>query len=767
MSQPVWEGRHAAYSNLQEPRLDPPAPWSTPVLPVHRPQVRESALLKPNGIPSQSPGLAHRAYPGRTSPYGPTPRGLRQDPVRVRRNPVGVETHFVSISQGSSCLATLGFIPESRWDSARRTFQLVGTARIALSLLFVLMFWIHPAQAGQIIGPWVPIFKGVDHSVSTNLPGGTAFPNRHVVHALRVDLHDPDVRLLTTPRFTNYVAGSREVGALTVSDFLKAYRLQAAVNGNFFDQRNYYLPAWTPMDLFGLAISEGVVVSVQDEAEHASSFVFDVRNQATVVHTNWPAQNVDGAFTAVTGIYSLLVNGKNVAYDLPARGFVREANPRTALGVSEDRRFLYLVTIDGRQPGYSDGAYDYETAGWMLIFGASDAINLDGGGSTTMVLQDTTGTAIRVNRSSAVADSGRERTVGGHFGIFAKPLPGFINDVVAQPDEDFAQITWTTVAPASTAVDYGVTGALGSRLDAAAEMVTNHAVRLTGLKPKTVYFFRAISSDGAEQHVSPTFSFVTTNYVTTNRIFGLTNSWKFTTANLDGRNWTDRAYDDSAWSGPGPGLLWVDVRAAGPNALIEPRNTAMPANPGNAGYPYVTYYLRTHFILTNDIPGSSLAFSGLVDDGAVFHINGTEVARLRLPARPTSATLASGYPCDGDATCRDEFVIPVESIRSLAVGDNVLAVEVHNYNLRSADITFGLELSRIEPVARTVKLEIRSTGEGIVLRWDGSGWLLQSANEIEGPWRDLEGATDSPISVQPQGASQYYRLQKSGWGDNK
>src|SRR6185436_20417381 len=115
-------------------------------------------------------------------------------------------------------------------------------------------------------------------------------------------------------------------------------------------------------------------------------------------------------------------------------GQVHEPNPRTAFGISEDRRYLFLMTIDGRQPGYSEGAYDYETAGWMLILGAYDAINMDGGGSTTMAVQDSTGVPVELNHASAVADSGRERSVGSHLGVFAKPLPGFINDVAATPD---------------------------------------------------------------------------------------------------------------------------------------------------------------------------------------------------------------------------------------------------------------------------------------------------------------------------------------------
>ncbi len=60
-------------------------------------------------------------------------------------------------------------------------------------------------------------------------------------------------------------------------------------------------------------------------------------------------------------------------------------HPRTAVGISKDRRKLYLVTVDGRQDS-SIGITLDELANLMIRFGAHDAINLDGGGSTTMVV---------------------------------------------------------------------------------------------------------------------------------------------------------------------------------------------------------------------------------------------------------------------------------------------------------------------------------------------------------------------------------------------
>lgn len=607
-------------------------------------------------------------------------------------------------------------------------------------------------RATPVVGPWEPKFKGVEFSVSTNVPGVGNFSNLQVVSALRIDLADPDIQLLTTPRNSNYVANVSEIGALTVSDFLHTNHLQAAINANFFDGRNYYLPAGTPMDVYGLAISQGIVVSEQDGSDHAAVILFDKTNSPTVLPSNWPAANVDNVYTAVAGNYPLVIAGKNVVSPN-----AREVDPRTVFGVSQDRRYLYVVAIDGRQPGYSEGANDYESAEWLLLLGAYDGVNMDGGGSTTLVIEDSTGVPLRLNQSSAVADSGRERTVGSHFGVYAKPLARFINEVVAKPSDTTAEITWTTEAPATSEVQYGVTAALGASTGPSESLVTNHLARLAGLTPDTGYYFRIVASTNGAPVFSPTYFFTTTNYVTSAEVFAVTQEWRSSTAKMQSADWTMPAYDDSAWTDPGAGLLWIDVRAVGPNAAVTPKNTVLPADP-STGFPFITYYFRTHFQLTNLVAGTALQVSAYVDDGAIFYLNGVEVYRLRMPADAGPETLASSFGCDGDATCADEFKIPPNLASNLKVGDNVLAVEVHNYNARSADTTFGMGLTRIEPVSKNATLQVSYSASLLTLEWSSPGMTLQSAEAPSGPWTDIAG--QSPFNVTPSEAHQYYRLRQ-------
>ncbi len=83
--------------------------------------------------------------------------------------------------------------------------------------------------------------------------------------------------------------------------------------------------------------------------------------------------------------------------------FALDRHPRTAVGFSQDSTRLYFVTVDGRQPDHSVGMSLYELADFMVGFGIHQGLNLDGGGSTTMVVRNRV-----VNRPS---DATEERPV--------------------------------------------------------------------------------------------------------------------------------------------------------------------------------------------------------------------------------------------------------------------------------------------------------------------------------------------------------------------
>jgi len=636
--------------------------------------------------------------------------------------------------------------------------------RLALTLTLSWVGLPTSAWATTNLTAWVPLFKGIDHAMGTSTPGGGGFTELQVVHLIRVDLTDPDVRLFSSPPLENYISGSRETAGYTVGDFLVTNGLQVAINAGFFRPSEYYLPAGTPMDISGLSICQGFVVS-QANSAHRSALLFSSNNVPTVVPTNWPARPTTGVYTAVSGDYPVLVNGVNVGYNyLSDPDSIHRLQPRTAYGVSQDKRYLFLITIDGRQSGYSVGAYDWQTAAWLIMAGAHDGLNMDGGGSSTLVVQNSTGQPVLLNRPTAVADSGRQRTVGSHFGVYAKPVPGFINEVAALPDDTTAVITWTTIEPATSQVAYGLDASVPLTTPPQTALRTNHAVLLTELMPDTAYRFQAISTANGSRYSSSNMVFTTTNYVTTSLLFDLDQPWTFTPANVSASPWTTLAYDDAGWDGSGPGLLWVDTRTTGPNPAVQPKNTMMPANPNNNGFPFVTYYLRTRFQFTNDLTGVSLIFSNYIDDGAVFYLNGAEIYRHYLPPAPepiANDMLAIGYGCGGDATCPFVFSLARDRMPSLAPGDNVLAVEVHNYNRRSPDITFGTTVFFTQPRPVRPQLEIESHGALVTLSWSRTGYILQEALDPAGPWTDLPGPVfASPHTVPVYGLAHYYRLRK-------
>lgn len=88
------------------------------------------------------------------------------------------------------------------------------------------------------------------------------------------------------------------------------------------------------------------------------------------------------------GVPQLIKGGKiDITWELEkaGRSFVETRHPRTAVAKLKDGRFL-MITVDGRQPGVSVGMSLQELAEYLLSLGAVDAMNLDGGGSTTMFL---------------------------------------------------------------------------------------------------------------------------------------------------------------------------------------------------------------------------------------------------------------------------------------------------------------------------------------------------------------------------------------------
>jgi len=148
------------------------------------------------------------------------------------------------------------------------------------------------------------------------------------------------------------------------------------------------------------------------------------------------------------------------------------------------------------------------------------------------------------------------------------------------------------------------------------------------------------------------------------------------TGNPPDASWQEPAYDDSSWPA-GPAVLYVESAV-----LPGPQNTRLTLGP-------ITFYFRTHFAIDGNIEDATqLELTSLVDDGAVFYLNGREVLRLGMPNGPIEYDTRAGRSV-GDADYEGPFMLPPDA---LLPGDNVLAVEVHQTSSTSSDVVFGMQL---------------------------------------------------------------------------
>lgn len=267
-------------------------------------------------------------------------------------------------------------------------------------------------------------------------------PRAATLHVVTIDLTAPGLRFtLTAP------SGPRETIRQTTLEFLTAERAQLAVNAHFF------MPF--PSDeqavvLIGFAASEGRVYSAFESPSQSFAIVknapalnLDRSNRASLVHraagdgTGMRLAESVQPWTTVAGSAQIVTSGRKTIpmyadEDVPsglltrggpsgfsnARSWYLLSNARTAIGLTKDRRRLVLLTVD--RGGGSLGMSVSEVADVLIDdYDVEDALNLDGGGSTTMAMEDpVTHTRALVNRP---AEGGAGRAVGSSLAVFAAP----------------------------------------------------------------------------------------------------------------------------------------------------------------------------------------------------------------------------------------------------------------------------------------------------------------------------------------------------------
>lgn len=287
----------------------------------------------------------------------------------------------------------------------------------------------------------------------TSITRTETVPRALTMHIVQVDLTAPGISFeLTAP------GGTRDTVRQTTLDFMNAKNAEVAVNSHFFVP---YPTTDTDANVVGLAASKGTVYSPFEDQPVATGFAvqnyaivpfgaamnIDATNHASIVHRD--VSNADNKhvlepvtlYNAISGSAQIVTDGvssvpvysdathptglltTNGTYN-NSNSWYDVLNPRTSIGISQDGKTLTIFTVD--KAGTSLGMKGSEVASLLISdYGVYNALNMDGGGSTTLAMRDpVTQVGSIVNTSS---DNPLGRAVGSSLAIYAVvPEPGSI-----------------------------------------------------------------------------------------------------------------------------------------------------------------------------------------------------------------------------------------------------------------------------------------------------------------------------------------------------
>jgi hypothetical protein len=144
--------------------------------------------------------------------------------------------------------------------------------------------------------------------------------------------------------------------------------------------------------------------------------------------------------------------------------------------------------------------------------------------------------------------------------------------------------------------------------------------------------------------------------------------------------WTSRAYDDRTWP-VGNALLYYEDAT-----LPAAKNTPL-------AWGQMSYLFRARFEFNGNPTGAQLRLTPIVDDGAVFYLNGQPIFWLGMADGVVPSRGDAAARTVSDAIVEGPFDLPVSN---LVLGENVIAVEVHQTSPGSSDIVFGCMVEVIE-----------------------------------------------------------------------
>lgn len=230
-----------------------------------------------------------------------------------------------------------------------------------------------------------------------------------IVHVVEIDLNAPGIGFLVTSPTQN-----NEFLSQTTGNFLQATNLQVAINGSFYNETRDP----NVLDPIGLVVSNGEVV--KNGRFSWPTLCISSTNTATIHSSETcPADTQH----AIAGNVRLVQDGQAInprSMRFPGRSNAFWQQPRTAVALNQSGDTLWLVVVDGRQPNYSEGLTLEQLAQFLVTLGAYEALNLDGGGSSTLVSESWMG----VKTLNSPIHNGiptRQRPIPTHLGVYANP----------------------------------------------------------------------------------------------------------------------------------------------------------------------------------------------------------------------------------------------------------------------------------------------------------------------------------------------------------
>ena len=222
-------------------------------------------------------------------------------------------------------------------------------------------------------------------------------------------------------------------------------------------------------------------------------------------------------------------------------------------------------------------------------------------------------------------------------------------------------------------------------------------------------------------------------------------TWSYNTNNLDANaDWTTTG--GAGWL-DGAGLFGTETTAATVALFPTPIATVIP--PANANNEFLTSYYRKTVNLPALAAGMSYALAYIVDDGAVFFLDGVEISRYNMPAGAVAyATLA---PAAGPEGVQLALSLPATA------GSHTIAVSVHQNANTSSDTVFGAQIIAIPTVSPA--LAVTHSGTNTVVTWNAdASWELVSSANVNGPWAAVAGAPFRSFTTPSTQAAQFYQL---------